>query len=98
MELYFYRKMWIFVQAISKLELLSGNNTVHENVQIQTYSLPVIQVLVLKIITTLRWQTFSKGFSYGKRQEKLDRLIMSVSFGIPYKTIMFQRSVIVLVL
>ena len=62
----------MFAQAIGKLELLSGNNTVHKNFQIQTNSLPVIQVLVLKIMTPLRWQTFSKGFSYGKRQEKLN--------------------------
>ena len=46
--------MLIFAQAIGKLELLSGINTVNKNFQIQTYSLPVIQVLVLNIMTPLR--------------------------------------------
>ena len=34
-EPYFYWKMWIFAQAIGKLELLSGNNTVHKNSDLQ---------------------------------------------------------------
>ena len=53
-EPYFLLKNVNFAQAIGKLELLSGNNIVHKNFQIQTYCLPVIQVLVLKIMTPLR--------------------------------------------
>ena len=51
---HFIEKCEFLPSAIGKLELLSWNYTVHKNFQIQTYSLPVIQVFVLKIKTPLR--------------------------------------------
>ena len=78
-NLYCFQEIILFTK-ISKFRFTVYKNTVHKNLQIQTYSLQVIQALVLKIMTPLRSKTFSKGFSYGKRQEKLNGLIMSVCF------------------
>ena len=77
----FFNEKFVFLPGLLvNLNCFSGI-ILRKNSQNQASISPVIQVLILKIMKPLRRQTFSKGFWYGKRQEKVNGLMMSACFG-----------------